>query len=904
MALEVEKKRWNDAVVIRQLAEVYKSWGDMDKVLRMYERLVELEPMDPEYRISLGHFYWMRGMRSKADAMFRSVVEKHLYPQESEGYFAVAQAYFLVRRYKKALRYVSAAIKKSGKARYHLFLADVLERMRSPIEKIEKALSNAFKAAHSKGNVPMVRKVRKRLLKLWDKFGVLHSRLESLERRWQGQLDEGMFIATGYIRAQDYPAAERMLVNLHKRYPRLGEPLAGLLRLYADWGNYHRLLEVFPAAIKAMPERKGEFYELAAYAWAELGDIRKSRRYLRMSLSEGRDDPQALVNGARLSVRLGDFSEALASYRKAINLAPYEMQYRFEMARLLEKMGRIEQAIVTYYTIMRRGHDEDAADAIKAALVLENMTGRTGRLEKILHALAFEHPNRKVFMTWLGRLYEMQTPLFYIYSDRYSSEERKALQVRALQPLLDRFMKSETIAERIRIVRYFRMLHSVEAAEPLLHHLKAMVTTGKYNDAERVQMERLIVEVAGLSSETGGGTKALISILRRVGHENQLSRLLRIHAAVLLAAQAPGKVMGLERSPSLEERKVAYYVMARKKPARLARLIEKNRIPPELRTFALMVYGLARGSTAVMDITGGKTGPQEMVGVFSVVPWTGRPESLLETYLIYGTGLSALRLWAFGKATVSGLKIVRKEQYLPNRKASGYWTVVLAGASGRVRMSAQAERRLVRLLDRMVPKLLTSGKGIVSPVLANGILLRATALSGGWLHASAGISDAVARCLETALKYPDRWRYAPAVWAALLVSRKTRTAALETVSGMNSVTRTEIWSSLVAMGGSLSTSQTQQLLSGGKMSLMERTLVYRLAMKGRAYSSSELKKMALSQDPAVAASALMELAGHGALSAAFVRRVCTHGDPAAVKYLRTLGHLKCPSPKNVISGGN
>jgi tetratricopeptide (TPR) repeat protein len=58
----------SDASMLLALAELFGQWNKPARVIQIYEKLIVLEPTDPEHYVNLGQLYWARGERPKAVA--------------------------------------------------------------------------------------------------------------------------------------------------------------------------------------------------------------------------------------------------------------------------------------------------------------------------------------------------------------------------------------------------------------------------------------------------------------------------------------------------------------------------------------------------------------------------------------------------------------------------------------------------------------------------------------------------------------------------------------------------------------------------------------------------------------------------------------------------------------------
>ena len=145
---------------------------------------------------------------------------------------------------------------------------------------------------------------------------------------------------------------------------------------------------------------KREERDLAAEAEKKLkfGDLEAAEKlYLRLAVISPRDDKIFAALGKIYSERQ-NFQDAIASFKAAINRDPKNGFYYYDLANVLYKSGRFEEAILCFeksilinnripnrhlglgLSLMRMGENEKAAESFKRAIEIEPNNERYKKL--------------------------------------------------------------------------------------------------------------------------------------------------------------------------------------------------------------------------------------------------------------------------------------------------------------------------------------------------------------------------------------------------------------------------------------------------------------------------------------------------------------------------------------------
>jgi tetratricopeptide (TPR) repeat protein len=98
------------------------------------------------------------------------------------------------------------------------------------------------------------------------------------------------------------------------------------------------------------------------------GDLAGAARHFDMALSVEPDDPVALRETGLIHLRTGRFASALDLFKKAVDLAPFDPEVRFDYARALEEAGDKAGAVKEIEATQRLRTDERRIDELRQEL--------------------------------------------------------------------------------------------------------------------------------------------------------------------------------------------------------------------------------------------------------------------------------------------------------------------------------------------------------------------------------------------------------------------------------------------------------------------------------------------------------------------------------------------------------
>ncbi len=472
---ETGSRNPRDPVLHQQLAELYSRWGEDELAAREVELLARIDPNDPAHVIALGAQQFAAGSREAALATWRRILTAE--SDRAAGHATLGGILAdhdllpeAIEQYREAVRLAPADLS------YARGLATVLERNRDEAG-AEAEWRRVIELARD--DRAARREARERIVGIWVRTRVLSQRIAELERRFSADppdAEAGRFLAEAHRRrgAQHQAEAERVLERIVAVEPGDVETLLALERLRTHRGDLAGAIEVLERLRDADARRAAQYLQrMAEHALALYRD-EEALRYAAEAVRRNPEDASAHRRLADLYRARQDTAEAVASYRRALELNERLYPVYFDLAELYLARGETEEADRLYRQVLRITPDDDlVARAARASVQINLGAGTLASLERDLLPLALGHPQRPIFRRMVVELYDAYAGPLARGARRGGPEaaaaraELRLIGTRGIKPLLEALADQDPAQRRVAL-DILGDLGNANAAAPLL----------------------------------------------------------------------------------------------------------------------------------------------------------------------------------------------------------------------------------------------------------------------------------------------------------------------------------------------------------------------------------------------------------------------------------------------------
>lgn len=526
LADQTSRRYVREASVHQALAELFQRWGDEERATREVELLVRIDPRDPSHLIALGEQQLDQGDEAAAIATWRRILQVE--PDRARAYAALAGVFADHAMLEQAEDAYREAVDADGEnMEYRRGLASVLERPRdgeSPAQRAQRDTEaitqwQALLSAGADASVERAarREARRRIVGIYSRRGTLNQQLLAWQAAFAAEppdLEAGRYVAEAHLRARprNVEGAESALARLIQLAPGDVESLLALERVRVAQGDLPGAIEVLQRLVDADPHRAPRYLQqMAEHAHALYRD-EDAVRYAAAAVTRAPDDAEAHRRLGDLYRSRQDLDEAVASYRRAIELNDRLFTTYFELAELHLARGETDAADQLFRQVIRTSPDDElVARAARASLQLNLGSGTLERLEQDLLPLALAHAQRPIFRRLVVDLYDqMAAPLIDAATGAGAAgdearETLRRLGTRAIKPLLEALADDDP-RQRSVAIDILGHLGNPNAAGPLLAaaededadtDLRARALAGAGGVAEQRLAPRFIAIVTG-----------------------------------------------------------------------------------------------------------------------------------------------------------------------------------------------------------------------------------------------------------------------------------------------------------------------------------------------------------------------------------------------------------------------
>ncbi len=316
----------------RELLNIFLRLDDEDRALPMAEGIVEWAPNSAEARLDLAEVYGLYGHADAALREYRHAI--HLDTEEAAYQRAYAEALAAQRRWGEA---------------------------RSAFEKL------LTMATSDEGRIDAIA----RLSAIHTQQGALDELIRDFRvrlRRTPKRLAAYEELAAVYRQAGQRQQAFEVLQEAYEYVDDREEVLRLLMREAYGLDDLNLVVEYYEQLLAQSAKPSAMEFERLGSTYAKLGHTDKALETWARITAQTPDDPEAHKALARVYLSEGFPDEGLAEKARALELAPYDYETRFEYAMDLSGAERHDEAMAQLRSLLELGSGEEAdAEPKKAA---------------------------------------------------------------------------------------------------------------------------------------------------------------------------------------------------------------------------------------------------------------------------------------------------------------------------------------------------------------------------------------------------------------------------------------------------------------------------------------------------------------------------------------------------------
>lgn len=248
----------------------------------------------------------------------------------------------------------------------------------------ESVLREVLRAAP--GHVPALRMLTEAYLRTGDLAGA-QALADEAARGQAGEAVSSQLKATVQLARRDFGSGVSYFKRAFELAPTDPQALAGVVRSYRMAGKPNDAIAFLQTVPAGHPR-----YQLARVMEGELlaqgGNVATGVQKLQEAIQVAPTEPQAHQALIRVQAAAGKPQEALAAADRALQLAPKDFGLRLTRAGLLERLGRVDEAITAYEALL--------AERPTAMVVANNLAALLAdfRSDPASHRRAFEIAQR------------------------------------------------------------------------------------------------------------------------------------------------------------------------------------------------------------------------------------------------------------------------------------------------------------------------------------------------------------------------------------------------------------------------------------------------------------------------------------------------------------------------------
>lgn len=515
---QVESRFSRDADVHATLADTYMRFEMNEDALRIYQKLVRMDPRNDAYILGLGEYYYQNGDANEAVKTWERLLNSSL--DKAEAHSRLGQVLIEHGIVERGLQEHERAVEVAPEDEHvRRAIALAYERARRWEPAIE-----AWTWLLERAEQPLTaNEARSRIIAIYQRQNKLDAKLREYAAAFAHDptnFNAGFFLSEAYIKMVMYDQAEQILqqiVTAARGGESAEQEVAGLIaleRLYGQKNDLEAAIAVLQRLAELLPARSREYYHRIADLSLKMYEDDQAVHYASLAVQMNPDDALAQARLGDVYHKMGRLEAAAQQYQEAIDLDPRAFETSMKLAQLLLELGQDDQAEKLFREVTKQSADEAVTlDAARTAIALAEVDGRLEEVEEDFYSLVYRTPPRPVYRKIMLEIYDrLSHP--YVVQDRYgamrdrsaASSQLEAIGARALPVLVDA-LTAEDVGQRALAVRLLGEFRQPNGALPL----------GRIIDDERDSL-RLPAAIAIAQIGDPRGAPALIRMTNDSNH--------------------------------------------------------------------------------------------------------------------------------------------------------------------------------------------------------------------------------------------------------------------------------------------------------------------------------------------------------------------------------------------------
>ena len=302
--------------VYRALGFLYTETKQFEKAISAYLNALEMDTSDENIYYNLSSLYEKTGKKDKADQFLAKALQ--LKAGDTEGRLRLSESLLEKGNLSEAEAYIKEVLKTSPKSiEAWALMSRVAEK-----KKDTKALKTAYEnilALDSKNNTVIYN------LGIMEyeagNLAKAQSYLEKYVKAYSKDTDARAFLFDIYRKLKKEDLAFKEAISVVQLKPKEIDYYHYIFEYLNTKGNFKEMIDVMKTGIKNNPKDK-DLKKYLAFAYLKTGEDDLAVTQLNEILKLSPDDISILLQLARLQEKLGKLEDALATYKKIMDISP------------------------------------------------------------------------------------------------------------------------------------------------------------------------------------------------------------------------------------------------------------------------------------------------------------------------------------------------------------------------------------------------------------------------------------------------------------------------------------------------------------------------------------------------------------------------------------------------------